>query len=111
MCRGNKKLATEKKTVEVMIVMYCRAHHTENEKEICLGCTNLLKYAKVRIDKCVYGVTKPTCDKCPIHCYNKISQDEIKNIMRYSGPRMIFRHPILSMKHLLRKLDSKTTIL
>jgi len=108
MHKENNKLYTEKRTVEVMITMYCTAHHTENNKELCFGCTNLLKYETLRIDKCVYGVSKPTCEKCPIHCYNKLSQEEIKKIMRYAGPKMIFRHPILSIKHLLRKLDSKT---
>ncbi len=108
MRKENNKLTTEKKTVELMITMYCEAHHNNKNEGLCYRCTNLLKYAKLRIDNCVYGVEKPTCDLCPIHCYNKFSRDEIKKIMKYSGPRMILRHPILFIKHLSRNINSKT---
>jgi len=103
----NKKLLSEKKTVEIMITMYCESHHKENTEGLCLDCNKLLKYSLLRIDNCVYGVNKPACEICTIHCYNDISQKEIKKVMRYAGPRMILRHPLLSLVHFFRKVVYK----
>ncbi len=91
----------EKKTVKVMITMYCNSHHDSSRGNMCNSCSSLLDYALSRIDNCVFGMDKPTCEKCPVHCYEKEQRDEIKKIMRYAGPRMLFRHPILTIKHLL----------
>lgn len=107
MQKENKKLLSEKKTVELMINMYCESHHKENKEGLCLDCNKLLKYSILRINNCVYGVNKPTCDICPIHCYNDISQNEIKKVMSYAGPRMFFYHPLRSILHLFRKVVYK----
>ncbi|MBG0765596.1 MAG: nitrous oxide-stimulated promoter family protein, partial [Tissierellales bacterium] len=42
--------------------------------------------------------------KCSIHCYEKNVQKKVKEIMRYSGPRIIFYHPITSLKHLISSI-------
>ncbi len=41
------------------------------------------------------------CSKCPIHCYKPKMREHIREVMRYSGPRMIFYHPIIAIKHML----------
>jgi hypothetical protein len=28
-------------------------------------------------------------------------RDQIKQVMRYAGPRMLFRHPILTIRHFI----------
>ncbi len=94
----------EKKTVKVMITMYCNSHHSNGE--LCNSCSSLLDYALSRIDNCVFGMDKPTCEKCPVHCYEKDQRDEIKKIMRYAGPRMLLRHPVLTIKHLVNNAKS-----
>ena len=96
-------ISSEKKTVKVMITMYCNSHHNPGKTAICSSCNSLLEYAILRIDNCPFGDDKPSCEKCPVHCYKDKQRDEIKKIMRYSGPRMLFRHPVLTIKHLLRK--------
>ncbi|MEI8597876.1 nitrous oxide-stimulated promoter family protein [Vibrio sp. M60_M31a] len=62
------KLATEFKTVKAMVEVYCRANHG-SKGELCTECRDLLDYAEIRLDRCPYGENKPTCNKCPIHCY------------------------------------------
>lgn len=96
-------ISSEKKTVKVMITMYCNSHHNTGKTAICSSCNSLLEYAISRIDNCPFGDDKPSCEKCPVHCYKNEQRDEIKKIMRYSGPRMLFKHPLLTIKHLLRK--------
>nr|WP_321460856.1 nitrous oxide-stimulated promoter family protein [uncultured Vibrio sp.] len=99
------KLATEFKTVKAMVEVYCQAHH--GSKGVlcleCLECRELLDYAEMRLDRCPYGEHKPTCNKCPIHCYKPEPKEQMRLIMRYSGPRMLLKHPVLAIRHLLHE--------
>ncbi|QFQ80630.1 nitrous oxide-stimulated promoter family protein [Vibrio harveyi] len=92
------KLATEFKTVKAMVEVYCKDHHG-TKGELCAECRELLEYAEVRLDRCPYGEDKPTCNKCPIHCYKPEPKEQMRLVMRYSGPRMLLKHPILAIRH------------
>ncbi|MGX1927065.1 nitrous oxide-stimulated promoter family protein [Vibrio sp. NH-7] len=92
-------LLTEHKTVAAMMAIYCRDKH-HSKRELCSECAELLAYAEVKLDRCPYGQEKPTCNKCPIHCYKPQPKAAMKAVMRYSGPRMLLPHPILSIRHL-----------
>jgi predicted amidophosphoribosyltransferase len=83
-----------------MIGIYCRAHHGTG-RELCASCDELLNYAICRLDRCPFGADKTTCARCPIHCYKPAMRERVRNVMRYAGPRMMFRHPILALRHLL----------
>ncbi|EJL3950038.1 nitrous oxide-stimulated promoter family protein [Vibrio parahaemolyticus] len=96
------KLATEFKTVKAMVEVYCHDHHGTRDA-LCSECRALLDYAEVRLDRCPYGEEKPTCNKCPIHCYKPESKEQMRLVMRYSGPRMLLKHPILAVRHLLHE--------
>lgn len=83
-----------------MIAIYCRAHHGTSGA-LCAECAELLHYALCRLDRCPFGADKTTCAKCPIHCYKPSMRQKVKEVMRYAGPRMIYRHPYLAVRHLL----------
>jgi hypothetical protein len=89
----------ELKTVEVMINMYCAAHHGGEPR--CADCKDLFDYAQRRLQRCVFGDAKPNCAKCVVHCYTKEMREKIRIVMRWAGPRMLLRHPILGIRHLL----------
>ena len=89
---------SERRTIRAMIAIYCRAHHRP-DGELCSNCRELLEYAYARLDRCPFGDDKPTCARCPIHCYRPEIRARVKEVMRYAGPRMIFRHPILALRH------------
>ncbi len=91
-------LARERLTMSKMVAMYCRDHHAAGEV-LCGDCETFLDYAEVRLDKCPYGADKPTCANCPVHCYKPEYRAIAKQIMRYAGPRMLVRHPILTIAH------------
>ena len=95
-------LARELLTITRMVEIYCAAHHDVAGGTLCDECGEFMDYAEVRLQKCPYGEDKPTCSNCPIHCYKPARRDQAKAIMRYAGPRMIFRHPWLAITH---KLD------
>lgn len=61
----------------------------------------MLDYARKRLRLCPFQDKKPTCSKCSIHCYAPGKSEQIKAIMRYSGPRMLLSHPILALHHIL----------
>jgi len=83
-----------------MIAVYCRGvHHTSGEP--CRECDELLAYAERRIEKCPFHDDKPPCAKCPIHCYQPRIREQVKEVMRYAGPRMLWRHPIFALRHWL----------
>ncbi|MGR6838842.1 nitrous oxide-stimulated promoter family protein [Aliivibrio wodanis] len=92
------KLNTEFKTVSAMIEIFCQHHHS---KELCKECESLMNYAEIRLDRCPYGEEKPTCNTCPIHCYKPEPKEQMRLVMRFSGPRMLLHHPILAVRHLL----------
>ena len=94
------KMEREKLTVERMARIYCRGKHG-CDGELCPECQELLAYARKRLDYCRYGEQKPTCGKCPVHCYKPDMKTKILEVMRYAGPRMIFYHPVNAIQHLL----------
>ncbi|WP_070966199.1 nitrous oxide-stimulated promoter family protein [Vibrio sonorensis] len=91
-------LLTEFKTIEAMILIYCRGRH--GCKELCSQCKTLLEYAEMRLDRCPYGAHKPACNRCPVHCYKPDPKQQIREVMIYSGPRMLLKHPWLALRHL-----------
>ncbi|MDQ5986606.1 MAG: hypothetical protein CSYNP_02336 [Syntrophus sp. SKADARSKE-3] len=93
------RLKREGKTIQAMIGMSCRKHHGMR-KGLCPQCASLLAYAAGRLEKCPYGEAKPTCGRCPTHCYKPIMREQIREVMRYAGPRMVWCHPILALNHL-----------
>ena len=99
---GTKHLDRERLTMTKMVGIYCSAHHGDSRSDLCASCREFLDYADVRLDKCPYGEDKPTCSNCPIHCYKPERREQAKAIMRYAGPRMLLKHPLLAITH---KLD------
>lgn len=97
------RIEEEKKTVRQMVEIFCHGHH-HTHTGLCEACTALLDYAYAKLDHCRFGEQKPTCRKCPIHCYRPAMKEKISEAMRYAGPRMIGHHPIAAIKHLLREL-------
>jgi hypothetical protein len=61
----------------------------------------LLDYSGVRLERCRFGVEKPTCANCPVHCYQRASREQVKAVMRHAAPRMVWNHPIMSLGHWL----------
>lgn len=98
------RLKREHQTVVSMTHIYCDAHHGQKDNGLCDSCAELMRYSEARLAKCPYGPAKPTCAKCPIHCYKRQQREAIRDIMRYAGPRMFRRHPWRALVHIVDKL-------
>lgn len=99
------KRQREKETVSLMIAIYCRKKH--GGKTLCPDCAALDAYARQRSDKCPFMETKTFCSNCKVHCYKADMRDRIRAVMRFSGPRMIFYHPIMAIRHVIETKKEK----
>ena len=96
----DRRRLRELRTVEAMLDCYCRGVHG-SRGALCGHCRALLDYATTRLERCRFGSGKPVCAKCPVHCYQPLMRDGIKQVMRYAGPRMLLRHPVLTIRHFI----------
>ncbi|WP_040412237.1 MULTISPECIES: nitrous oxide-stimulated promoter family protein [unclassified Desulfosporosinus] len=96
----SNRLEREKATVQMMLRLYCKNHH-HWKSGLCPECQELSDYAMTRLTHCKFGESKPTCGKCTVHCYKPEKRQRIIEVMRYSGPKMLFAHPIAAIRHLV----------
>jgi len=95
-----RRMVREEKTVQTMIRVYCRDKHGTKDS-LCPDCEELMAYAKARLASCPFQEAKTPCGKCRVHCYKPVMRDKVREIMRYSGPRMARRHPVLALLHFM----------
>jgi predicted amidophosphoribosyltransferase len=91
----------EGRTIETMIELYCHENHNLRSG-LCPECSEMLEYARSRLEKCPFKEKKPVCSKCPVHCYKPDMREKIRMVMKYAGPRMLRRHPVLALVHLMK---------
>jgi hypothetical protein len=88
------------------ISIYCSDKHTRSVKSpvatggavgkyleqcnlpLCEECRRLLTHAVSKRILCPYD-PKPSCKKCKTHCYGPGYREKIREVMRYSGMRLI----------------------
>lgn len=97
----NRRMTRERKTVSAMIGIYCRDIHAGSGNALCPHCSELWIYAKERLDRCPFQGSKTTCANCAVHCYRPSMREKIREVMRYAGPRMTYRHPLLALFHFI----------
>ena len=95
-------LRREADTIRAMIAIYCRAHH--GGPELCAECRELEEYALKRLSCCPFGAEKPVCAKCKVHCYRVEMRKRVGEVMRFSGPRLLLHHPLLTAEHMWRSM-------
>ena len=86
MDKVEKKRQKEQYVVEEMIRLYCRKKHPKE---------------KQRSQKCPFMEEKTFCANCKVHCYKPEMREQIRQVMRFSGPRMLLYHPVLAIWHLV----------
>ncbi len=81
----------ELKVLRRFVEVYCQEHHHPPTGErLCAECAELLAYGQARLEKCPYD-PKPTCKKCPVHCYRPDMRVRIREVMKFSGLYFIKR--------------------
>jgi len=83
----------QEKDIKVLVTFigcYCRGKHKSAKGVLCLDCAQLLRYARIRREKCPLD-PKPACKHCKVHCYGKAQLALIREVMAYSGRRLLLR--------------------
>ncbi len=90
----------EKLTIRHMVAIYCRGQRHAAAGAICGRCAASMRYAHERIEKCPFGAgAKPACGLCRSNCFTPEMHASFRRIMGYAGPRMMLRHPVLTLAH------------
>ena len=100
--------AEDKRNLEAMVVteliqLYCHDKHkgrSKNAKNMCSECQDLDAYAQSRIRQCPFMTSKTFCSNCKVHCYDPEEREAIRQVMRYAGPRLLLKHPIIVIHHM-----------
>ena len=99
------KREREKALVSQMIALYCKKNH--GGSPLCPQCAALDAYARMRSDKCPFMETKTFCSNCKVHCYQPEMREQIREVMRFSGPRMLLHRPIVAIRHMIETRKEK----
>lgn len=95
-----------------MIQLYCRKNHKNSQKNssenLCEECNEILEYAYKKIDHCRQKENKTFCSVCKTHCYAPNMQEKIRQVMKFSGPRMLIYNPKLAISHIFYTLKHKS---
>ncbi|NJD38954.1 MAG: nitrous oxide-stimulated promoter family protein [Geobacter sp.] len=59
--------------------------------QLCATCAAFMNYAVTKRINCPLEAEKPSCKHCRIHCYAAEQRALVKQIMAWSGRRMIMR--------------------
>lgn len=110
------RIEREQQTVRKMIELYCR--HCLNTDTMSDEYQHLADFACSRLEHCKYGENKTDCKNCPTHCYPHKEREQIREVMRWVGPRMIIYspkdaiiHSLHKLKHWLQSLSFKTGVI
>lgn len=107
------------KTLALFIRIYCENKHPDQPKsparlhthdlqaitgrasiELCPACSKLLMHAFVKRSHCPMN-PKPACKHCPSHCYHPTYRAQIREVMKYSGRRLLLSGRLDYLFHLL----------
>lgn len=131
--KNDRSLSQERdrKTIEAIGAIYCRAHHSKNPQgankklkeqgasspatstsathsQLCPQCAEVVEYAMARTKRCPNN-HEGNCADCEIHCFNGSMRERVKQMMAYAAPRMLVRHPIMTVRYLRKKARAGKT--
>lgn len=114
--RKAKALRKDLRLLATFVRIYCRHQHDApkaplridhpsmealggREVLLCGDCAKLLAHAFVKRTKCPYD-PKPMCKKCPTHCYAPRYRAQIREVMKFSGRRLVLSGRLDYLVHL-----------
>jgi hypothetical protein len=106
----------QKKDIRLLgkfVEVYCAGKHGMVERaplelpaglgsrSLCQECATFLAYAVAKRLKCPLEVEKPTCKRCRIHCYDRPRREKVREVMAYSGRKLILKGRLDYLFHYL----------
>jgi Nitrous oxide-stimulated promoter len=114
----DRKLEGDMQMLARFVQVYCDGHHadaerapfsmqfqsgsevTDNPLTLCPECRKLLTHACVKRSHCPMH-PKPQCKNCPSHCYHPTYRAQIREVMKYSGRKLVMQGRVDYLLHLL----------
>ena len=114
----DRELTRDLKTLTLFIRVYCKHKHSSANRqpvelvthdvqrlagrpvELCEDCRKLLTHALVKRSNCAME-PKPMCKHCPNHCYHPTYRAKIRDVMKFSGRRLVLTGRLDYLFHLL----------
>ena len=114
---SDRKLRRDLKVLARFIEVHCRHRHRVEAKAptrlrnvdvraicgrplcLCADCRKLLAHGFVKRMRCPLD-PKPSCRKCPTHCYAPAYRARIRQVMKYSGRRLVLSGRVHYLYHL-----------
>ncbi|MGN1361014.1 MAG: nitrous oxide-stimulated promoter family protein [Eggerthellaceae bacterium] len=101
-----KRIQRDLRTLQAIGSIYCGAHHAGRPKDstgMCPECSETILLTHDRAANCPYD-HQGNCQDCTLKCNRGDQQQRIKAIMAYAAPRMLVRHPLMTLEYLAKKL-------
>ncbi len=97
-----RQIEKELKVIGRFTEVWCAGHHHGGQQpvtipggtvtlQLCPDCAEFFAYAVQKRHTCPLEPEKPSCKKCPVHCYAPPQRAKVRQIMAWSGRRMILR--------------------
>lgn len=114
----DKTLERDLHTLVRFIEVYCDSWHADLPRKapsikecdvetlmgrpllLCPECTRLLAHAVHKRSHCPLH-PKPACKKCPNHCYHPMFRQQIRQVMKFSGRKLVMSGRLDYLWHLL----------
>ncbi|HEX9079535.1 MAG TPA: nitrous oxide-stimulated promoter family protein [Desulfuromonadaceae bacterium] len=89
--------------IGTFVEVYCKGRHGAvdrspfvlpaglGERRLCGECAAFMAYAVGKRMNCPLEAEKPTCKHCRIHCYGREQRHKVREIMAWSGRRLMLR--------------------
>lgn len=114
-----KKQQNDMRILTDFVQVYCHARHDRSLRtpfepppelrhrypkgvDLCPDCAGLLAHGIQKRRKCPLD-PKPSCKHCRVHCYSKEYRAKIREVMAFSGRRMILRGRLDYLWHYFSK--------
>ena len=104
MSLGSGRLDREYRTMHCMVQIYCADHHATAGGALCGECGEFLGLRAAPAREVPVRRRKAGLRQVPDPLLQAAQREQARSIMRYAGPRMVLRHPWLSLTHMLDKL-------
>lgn len=92
------KIDNKKDILNHMIRIYCKKHHNTDET-LCNDCSDLLEYSENVLNQCEID-DELDSEKFKYYYDDIEKMEKLKEIMKYSGFRIMLYHPIISIRHI-----------
>ena len=101
-----REVKKDLKTLALFIRIYCENKHADAPRRevrmqthdvqaiagrpinLCMECERLLMHAFMKRTRCPM-TPKPACKHCPDHCYHPAYRAQIREVMKYSGMKLV----------------------